>query len=389
MNQGTAQRIHKFCLEHLPEMIDCIENLVNIETPSQDHEAQLIILKDISNRLQQAKIQSFIYPSEKSGGALLARRYLRLKNLPLQLLIGHCDTVWPKGTLKEIPVLRGDGNITGPGSFDMKAGITQIIYSLKAISDLQLPLKVEPVVFINSDEEIGSRDSTRIISCLAKIANRAFVLEPPLGLKGHLKTTRKGLARFELTIKGIASHAGLSPESGVSAIKELSFQIQNLFALNDPAKGITVNVGLIEGGISPNMIAPESKATIDVRVTNHQDAEKITNRIQSLTPNNPEITLHITGGFGRPPMEATPRNRSLWEVARKYGSFLGLTLEEVLAGGGSDGNTTSQYTATLDGLGTVGGGAHASHEHILVNSLAERTALLTLLLLAPPINHQN
>jgi glutamate carboxypeptidase len=387
MNQTFADRIQSYCEDHLQAMTECLTCLVQMETPSSDYDSQKKILEEISERLRSISYETIYIPGTKSGGNILARRKNRIKKKPLQLLIGHCDTVWPVGTLEQIPVLKIEDKFTGPGSFDMKAGITQILYALQAVSDLNLPIMVEPVVFINSDEEIGSRDSTRIITQLARIANRAFILEPPLGTSGKLKTTRKGLARFELTIKGIAAHAGLAPETGASAIEELAFQIQNLFALNDPSQGITVNVGMIEGGISPNMIAPECKAIIDVRVTNHQDAREITKKIMTLTPNNPEVALHFTGGFGRPPMEPTPRNKALWEIAFQYGKLLGLNLEEVMAGGGSDGNTTSQYTATLDGLGTIGGGAHAKHEHIVFENLVERTALLTLLLLAPIFPH--
>jgi glutamate carboxypeptidase len=220
---------------------------------------------------------------------------------------------------------------------------------------------------------------------LARITDRALILEPPLGTDGRLKTARKGIGRFTITVKGKAAHAGLNPEQGVSAIMELSHQIQQLFALNDPQKGITVNVGMIEGGISANVVAPEGRAVADVRVATQKDAEWVTQKIVGLKPQNPETKVEVEGGIGRPPMEATPRNQTLWHLAQSLGSSIGLELEQGMAGGGSDGNTTSQYTATLDGLGTVGDGAHAIHEHIRVDSLTQRTTLLALLLLAPPL----
>ena len=190
------------------------------------------------------------------------------------------------------------------------------------------------------------------------------------------------MGRFTVTVKGKAAHAGLNPESGASAILELSYVIQKLFALNDPEKGITVNVGTIDGGLSPNVIAPESRASIDVRVVT-QDARRIEASIKALEPIVPGVSLEIEGRVGRPPMERTPANQTLWRTARDIGREVGLDLKEALAGGASDGNTTSLYTATLDGLGAVGDGAHARHEFVYCDQMAERAALIALLLLAP------
>ena len=263
----------------------------------------------------------------------------------------------------------------------MKAGIIQILFSLRAIKALQLDLAVTPIILINTDEEIGSHESTPIIKRLSKLVHRAFVLEPPLGVEGHLKTARKGIGRFTITVKGKAAHAGLDPEKGVNAIVELSHQVQQLYAMNDFDKGITVNVGLIEGGYASNVIAAESKATIDVRVYNIEDGAYITDRIHQLKPMLDNVELRIEGRIGRPPMTQTSRNKHLWENAEANGKLIGLNLEQATAGGGSDGNTTSLYTATLDGLGTPGDGAHATHEFIFSDKLIERTALLTLLML--------
>jgi glutamate carboxypeptidase len=238
-----------------------------------------------------------------------------------------------------------------------------------------------PLVFINSDEEIGSIESTPAIERLSKIVNRAFVMEPPLGLEGKLKTARKGIGRFTVTIKGKAAHAGLDPEKGVNAIVELSHQVQKLFGMNDFERGITVNVGLIQGGYSPNVIASESKAVIDVRVLNHKDGEFITKKIQGLKPTLDDIELTVKGAIGRQPMEKTPRNRKLWKLAKNNAKLIGISLQQATSGGGSDGNTTSLFTATLDGLGTTGDGAHAEHEFIYIDKLIERTTLLTLLLI--------
>ena len=258
-----------------------------------------------------------------------------------------------------------------------------MVFALKALRELKLPMPLEPVIFINSDEEIGSRTSTKYVRALARSVQRAFVLEPSMGEEGAIKTERKGIGRFIITVHGKAAHAGLDPEGGASAILELSHVIQMLFGLNDFDKGISVNVGTVDGGLQPNVIAPHSQAVVDVRVPTIADGEHIEAAIHGMQPTTPGVRLTIEGGIGRPSMEQTPRNKALWEQAKGLGGDLGLSLQQGRAGGGSDGNTTSQYTATLDGLGPVGHGAHAEHEFIYIDKTLERTALLALLLLAP------
>ena len=304
-------------------------------------------------------------------------------------MIGHCDTVWPINTLEKMPFEQRNNTIKGPGVYDMKGGLTQMIFALKVLKGLNIKTPLTPVILINSDEEIGSHESKDAIARLAKIADRAFVLEPSVGLDGKLKTERKGVGRFTVTVKGRAAHAGLDPGKGINAIVELSYIIQQLFKMNDAAKGISVNVGMVEGGLRANVVAPVSSATVDVRVPTLKDAEKIEKEIMSLTPQHDEVELDIKGHFGRKPMEANERNTQLWGLARETGQQLDLELESVAAGGASDGNITSLYTATLDGLGATGDGAHAPHEHALIDKMIERTALLTLLLMADPLKLKN
>lgn len=387
--KDRARQIQKYLRENQNEMIDFLKTLVAYETPSKDPSAQSGILKFLAQRFEQLSYRVTLVPGKTTGGFLIAIPKDRVKFNQVQLLIGHCDTVWEVNTLRDMPIVDEQKKISGPGIFDMKAGLTQIVYAIKAIKDLDFSTEVTPIVLINSDEEIGSLESTSAIKRLSKISDRAFVLEPPLGLNGKLKTTRKGIGRFTVTVKGKPAHAGLNPDQGVSAIVELSYQIQRLFELNNFEKGITVNVGMIQGGSSANVIAEESRAIVDVRVSNMEDAEMISKKIKSLKPIQENSEVVIDGYFGRPPMESTPRNRKLWEKARRIGNLLELELEEAGAGGGSDGNTTSLYTATLDGLGTIGEGAHARHEYILKDKLQERTALLTMLLLAKPVQNQS
>jgi len=376
-----AKEIITYLKDNHKPMLALLKEMVAIESPSNNKKALKNVIRFLRKELEQLGFYTLHVSGKNTGGYLYARPLIRKKNTPLQLLIGHCDTVWELQSIKDMPVVQSNGKLSGPGVFDMKAGIIQILFSLRAIKALQLDLAVTPIILINTDEEIGSHESTPIIKRLSKLVHRAFVLEPPLGLEGRLKTARKGVGRFTITVKGKAAHAGLDPEKGVNAIVELSHQVQRLYAMNDFDKGITVNVGLIEGGYASNVIAAESKATIDVRVYNIEDGAYITDRIHQLKPMLDNVELRIEGRIGRPPMTQTSRNKHLWENAEANGKLIGLNLEQATAGGGSDGNTTSLYTATLDGLGTPGDGAHATHEFIFSDKLIERTALLTLLML--------
>jgi len=383
MSAATAARILDYVNGHASTLTDLTRKFVDAESPSSHPETH-----DEVRRVLRLALADVGYDSRESGVPEKPRHVFavpvdRPKGRPSQLLLGHFDTVWPVGTLQERPFTVDGNTVHGPGSFDMKGGLAQIVIALAAIRDLELKTPVVPVVFVNADEEIGSRTSTRYIRWLAQHADRALVLEPALGHRGDIKTRRKGIGRFTIAVHGKAAHAGLDPEGGASAILELSHVIQTLFALNDVERGITVNVGTVDGGIQPNVIAPHSKAVVDVRVPTVEAGDEIERTIHSLEPQTPNVRLHIEGRIGRPSMESTPRNQKLWALAKRAGAELGLDLHETRAGGGSDGNTTSQFTATLDGLGPVGDGAHAVHEHLLIDKTLERTALLTMLLIAP------
>lgn len=382
MNALQAQHIWQYLTSCESEIKRVLKRLVLLETPTNDAGAQQQIMEVLKTEFEALDFHVLQMKKDSQATFLIAYPEAREKHLGTQLLIGHADTVWPKKTLDTMPLMETNEQIAGPGVFDMKAGIVQMIFAIKALRSLDFKWPLTPVVLINSDEEKGSSISTPAIRRLSKIACRAFILEPPLGLDGRLKTSRKGIAKFELIIKGAPAHAGLNPDKGASAIVELAHQIQKLFALNDFDRGVTVNVGMIEGGSSANVIAAESRAVIDVRVVHNEDAIWIEDQIRQLQPLNKDVELEIAGGFGRPPMERTERNQKLWNKASSAARLLNIELKQAAAGGGSDGNTTSLYTATLDGLGTVGDGAHARHEHIVKSKLIERTALLSLLLLA-------
>lgn len=364
-------------------LIGLLRDLVESESPSSHPGVHDRIRNTLAAALEDVGFAAREIGAPAATRHLIAHPHRRRRGAPLQLVVGHYDTVWPIGTLAERP-FRVEGNVVrGPGVFDMKGGLAQLLLALRVIGRMGASPSLTPVVFLNADEEIGSRTSTRHITRLARRARRALILEPALGESGALKTTRKGVGRFRITVHGRAAHAGLDPDAGASAILELSHVIQKLFAMNDAGKGISVNVGTVDGGIRPNVIAPHSNAVVDVRVPTVTDGERIERLIRALEPENPDIRLRVEGGIGRPSMEATPRNRQLWQQARSLGRQLGIELSAARAGGASDGNTTSQYTATLDGLGPVGDGAHAQHEFLDIERTLERAALLALLLLSP------
>ena len=369
-------------------LVAFLGELVRAESPSSDPGSQSGVRSLLAAELEARGFATRFVAGRRTGGHLIARPRGRRRKARNQLVIGHYDTVWPVGTLRTMPFEYDGRHVRGPGVFDMKGGLAELAFALRAIEALGLAmssLSVVPIVLLNSDEEIGSRESRPHIVRLARVADRALILEPSLGHAGALKTARKGVGRYTITVKGRAAHAGLDPGKGVSAILELSHVIQELFALNDPARGVTVNVGTVDGGLRPNVIAPESRAVVDVRIARQADAERVDAAIRGIQPTLPGSRLIVQGGMGRPALEPTLRNRALWQLARRLGGEIGLELTEAAAGGASDGNTTSLYTATLDGLGPVGDGAHAHHEHLDIDHTIERAALLTLLLLAPPL----
>ena len=378
-----APRVLRHLRGQQPAMLALLEQLVRAESPSTVPEAQGPVLDMLAAFLEDLAFCTVRLPGHGLSGGHLYARPDRQPGQPFQLLLGHCDTVWPEGTLATMPYGVRGNEARGPGIYDMKGGLVQMLFAIQALQVLDVAPAVTPVVFINSDEEIGSRTSRRTIERLARRACRAFVLEPALGLDGKLKTQRKGTGVFEVIVRGRSAHAGLAPETGASAIVELAYVIQQLHALNDPDRGITVNVGRIDGGVRANVVAPVSKAWADIRVPSLAAAREVEAALHRLAPTTSGTRLEVTGSFARPPLEATPRNRGLWEAAQSLGIALGLDLAEGLAGGGSDGCFTSPFTATLDGLGAVGDGAHAAHEFLYVDQMVVRSALLALLLLLP------
>jgi len=365
-------------------MVDLLRRLVEAESPTHDAASQRGPFRILGTELERAGFRVRRVRGHGTGDHLYAVPSDRPRGQPRQLVIGHMDTVWPLSTLETMPVQERDGMLYGPGTADMKGGLVLIAFALRALHELGLRPEVTPVVLVNTDEEIGSPDSVRLLRLLARGAERAFVLECGEGPEGRLKIARKGLARFTVTVRGRPSHAGADFEHGISAILELSHVVQQLFALNDPERGITVNVGTIDGGLRPNVVAPAAQAVVDVRVPTAADAVEVEAAIRKLRPTLEGAVLEVSGSFARPPMEAHPRNRALLAAAMRLARQLDLSVGDAgLVGGGSDANTTSLFTGTLDGLGPVGEGSHAVDERVDLAFLPSRSALLALLLLEP------
>ncbi len=376
----NAQSLLNHLTRQRDEMVALLSELVAAESPSDAPETQAGPLGILTEQFERLGYHVQYTPGTRTGGYLIAH-HPAAGERPSQLLLGHCDTVWPAGTLAEMP-LEVDGDILrGPGSFDMKGGLAQGIFALKALRDLGLEPPLAPVFLVNTDEEIGSIESRPIIEQLAQQSARALVLEPSAGPEGKLKTARKGVGDFEIIVRGRAAHAGLEPEKGVSAILGMARIVTALAELNDYPRGVSVSAGLINGGTRSNVVAAECRAIVDVRAITVADAERLERDIRALSPGLEGATVTISGGFDRAPLERTPRNAALWELARRTGAEMGLALEETAVGGGSDGNLTSPFTPTLDGLGPVGDGAHARHEHVIISKMVERSALLAALLM--------
>jgi glutamate carboxypeptidase len=292
------------------------------------------------------------------------------------LLLGHTDTVHPRGSINERPWREEDGRIYGPGIFDMKANCALALEVLSACAALDLAPRSPVVLLLTCDEETGSMTGRALVEEETRKARSVLVLEPS-GAGGRVKTARKGTGIFTLEAHGIAAHAGLEPEKGASAILELARQIERLSAMNDPARGITLNVGVIQGGTRSNVVAAEASAEIDVRFSTAEDAKQLEETILSSKSFDERVKLNFSGGINRPPLERTEKVAALYDVARNVAAMLDFELGEIAVGGASDGNFAAALdVAVLDGLGITGDGAHATHEHIRADDIARRGALI-------------
>jgi glutamate carboxypeptidase len=296
------------------------------------------------------------------------------------LLLGHLDTVYPLGTLASMPCRESGGKLSGPGTLDMKSGIAMMLFAIDAMRDQGGTVPRAITVLLVSDEEVGSASSRRITEELAKKSAAVFVLEPSYGPKGAVKTARKGVGEYSLKVTGKAAHAGLDFDKGHSAILEMARQIERISKFVDQKRGLTLNVGVVQGGTRVNVIPAEATASIDVRVMRVSDAAALDRKMRGLKPVDRVCKLELRGGVDRPPMERNGGVVTLFQQASDLAKRMGWKVEEAAVGGGSDGNFTAALgIPTLDGLGGVGEGAHAPTESIVISELPKRAALLAAL----------
>jgi glutamate carboxypeptidase len=366
-----------------PEMIALCRELVECESPSDDPAAVARFAELVCDKVSGIGRAQRL-PGGRFGPHLQCEFVLPWSRQEGQVLVlGHSDTVYPYGTLRSMPFKEEDGRLWGPGVLDMKAGIVSILFAVRALRELDLMVRRKIVMQLNSDEEVGSESSRPLTEESARRSVAVLVLEPGLGLDGKLKTARKGVGDYTVTVRGRAAHAGLDFPAGASAILELARQLQAIAAFTRLERGITVNPGLIRGGTRSNVVPAEASADVDIRVVHMRDARALDRKFHRLRPVDKRCTIEVSGGLNRPPMERTAASNRLFRTAHGLAAELGIDLQEALSGGGSDGNFTAALgIPTLDGLGPVGEGAHAPHESILIDRLADRAALLAKLLLA-------
>jgi len=365
----------------LPEMLATLRRFVTAESPSLEKGAADRCCGVIAQEWSKHAVRVDRI-AQKHRGDLLRITYAGAKSRTSgQLLVlGHYDTVYSTGTLAKMPFHVKGGKAYGPGTFDMKAGIVQALFALRALQHLRVQLQKRIVFLWTSDEEIGSESSRKHFEAEARRSDAVFVLEPSFGQHGLLKTARKGVGEAALIVHGRASHAGLAPQEGVNAIHELARQITRIEKWNDLHRGVTINAGIIEGGTRTNVIPERARAVLDLRALRVSDMRNLEVRLRGLRAVQAGARLEITGGFDRPPLERK-MSASLFARAQLLAKQMNVSLGECTAGGGSDGNFTAALgIPTLDGLGAVGDGAHSSHEHVLINTMPQRAALLAALL---------
>jgi glutamate carboxypeptidase len=362
--------------ERREAIVETIRQMVEIESPTDNKAAVDRFSRWLAQKFEAMGGHSKFHRAVEFGDHLQVDFAGRDRRKPV-LLLGHLDTVYPMGTLANMPAQVRDGRVWGPGSLDMKSGIAFMLFAVNSLRNGDGIMPRPLTVLLVSDEEIGSDSSRRITEELAKKCAAVLVLEPSYGPKGAVKTARKGVGDYTLTVTGVAAHAGLDPGKGQNAILELARQIQVISKFTDMKRGTTVNVGVVRGGTRSNVVPDEASVVIDVRITRLSDAAAIDRKMRGLKPFNKKCKLTVSGGLNRPPMERTPGVAGLYKQATSLAKALGWKLEEAAVGGGSDGNLTAALgIPTLDGLGGVGEGAHATHESISISELPRRAALL-------------
>jgi glutamate carboxypeptidase len=373
----TSLYLREFCRGEREWLLETIEALVRLESPTTDKAAVDRCGRELASRLEAIGGLVTRLPRVDRGDHLIAEFGCGTSQV---LLLGHFDTVWPVGQLDRMPVARLNGRLHGPGVFDMKAGIALGMLATRALLETGQTIDRRIVMLWTSDEEVGSGASRAAIEEEARRSAAVLVLEPSLP-GGAVKTSRKGCGAYQISVRGVAAHAGIEPEKGASAVQELAHQILKINALQDLDRGVSVNVVQVSGGLRSNVIPDEARAIVDVRAPTASAAAQVDAALRALVAVNPRVKVEAEGGFDRPPLERTALVARLYDQARNVARRLGQDLSEGGTGGGSDGNFTAALgVPTLDGLGAIGDGAHALHEYVDIESLPDRAALLAALL---------
>jgi len=354
-----------------------IRSWVEIESPSTDAEAVNRMVDLVQGELDAIGLDTERVSGRDGFGDHLMARTPWQTNEPGIMVLGHLDTVWSMGTLAARPFRVEDGKAYGPGIYDMKGGAYLICEAIKTIMALKEKSTLPITVLFVSDEEVGSPTSREIIETEAKRSKYVIVNEPARPPHGAAVTTRSGWGRFRICVRGRAAHAGSDHQLGRSAVAELARLIIKIEGMTDYERGVTFNVGTIQGGTRPNVVPEEAEADVDLRFSNPQEADALEQAMLGLEPENEDIEIQVSGGINRPPFERSEAGVAFFERAKAVAADVGVDLKETWAGGVSDGNFAAALgVPTLDGLGVVGAGAHADHEHIVVDRLAERSEFL-------------
>lgn len=369
-----------YCQSTRHEMLKCLEAAVKIESPTFSKPDVDRMADFFASCFRKEHGEVRILRHRTAGSGIIAEFWgkMRRGSKPI-LILGHLDTVWETGTLQRMPFRIRGGRAYGPGIFDMKSGIVCGLWAIRALRACGIEARSPVRFFLNSDEETSSVAFRNQLLAEARKARAVLVLEPAAA-GGALKTSRKGVGEFRITVHGRSAHAGINPGTGVNAISELARQLLRIEKLARPRQGLTITVGLIEGGSRSNVVPERASASVDVRIPRRKDRDPLERKIRSLKPLHPEARLEIRGGINRPPMERAMAVE-LFRRAKELGGQLGMEVTEASTGGGSDGNFTAALgIPTLDGLGGVGDGAHAVHEHVIIRKLPRRAALLAALI---------
>jgi glutamate carboxypeptidase len=360
------------------QMVRLLERFVRCESPSFDKAAVDRFGEIVAAEWERRRARVYALRQKKRGNHIRAEVWDGKGRPDGQIMVlGHLDTVYPLGTIARMPFRVSGGRAWGPGTFDMKGGLIQALFAVDALRAAKIRLRKRLVFLWNSDEEIGSDSSRKVIEAEARRSNVVLVLEPAFGRDGRLKTMRKGVGTVEIIATGRSAHAGIDPEKGVNAVHELALQIARLMKMNDQRRGITVQATVVGGGTVSNVVPDRARAEVDIRYSQLADSAVLARKLHGLRPILRGARVEVRGGVSRPPLERTAAVGELFARAKALMREMGLRLGEAATGGASDGNFAAALgVPTLDGLGAVGDGAHSPREHAVIRKMPERTALL-------------